>query len=321
MAVASSPMPHHVHKLPVEVVQSILGFLPDIESVANASMSCWQWQNGLRAFEAQILKKVLFREMGNLADLHPGAIEALQIPFIQDLPNLAKILSFFPNQPSAKPCPSRESLVRRARLATEIQDAIGLASVDPEKSFDLFKGPYNLKKALDITQTHQAHRKLADEYFAAQNLRCSADLAMPSSSRSNLEAALWRFESFCRIFGGQLWYRRWHKSICFATIIKAYWEGFTLLQRYWMHSAHTFLVEITETALQDNEARAMRAACVPEDFYEPCTCELCQERTREIEGAIATGLVGILAHRNDDFVPRRREHPFFLADFLKCIAP
>lgn len=312
---------HHVHNLPVEVVQNILGFLPDIESVANASMSCWQWQNGLRVFEAQILQKILFREMGNLADLHPGAIQALQIPYQRDLPSLAKILSFFPTRPVPRPCPSRESLVRRARLATEIQDAMGSTSHSPEKEFDLFHGPYTLKKALDITQTHRAHRELADEYFEAQNPRCLADLRMPVSSRLNFEAALWRFEFFCRVFGGQLWYHRWRKSICFATIIKAYWESFTLLQRYWMHSAHNFLVEITETALQDNRARAMRAACVPEDFRNPCTCELCQERTREIEGAIATGLVGILAHRNDDFVPRRREHPFFLADFLKSVAP
>lgn len=312
-------MPHHVHNLPVEIIQDILGFLPDIESVANASMSCWQWQNGLRAFEAQILEKVLFREMGDLADLPRAAIEAFQIPYIQDFTDLDKILSFLPTQPEYQYYPYRERLLLRARNSGEIQAAMGMASANPEKRFDLFEGPYNLKRALDITKTFQAHRKLADEYFVCRIRGVQADLAIQSSDRSKIETALWHFESFCRLFGGQLWYHRWSRSVSFAAIVMAYWESFTLVQELWIHSAHSFLVEITETALQDNKSRAMRAACVPKKFSEPCGCQLCQERTREIEGAIATGLVGILAHRSDDFVPRRREHPFFLAEFIKFI--
>lgn len=322
MAVPSSLMPHHhVDNLPVEVVQKILGFLPDIESVANASMSCWQWQNGFRAYESQILEKVLIRVMGDLADLHPAAIEALQIPYNQDLTDLASILSFLPTRSDDQPCPHRERLVVRARNLRGIQAAMGLAPADPEKKFDLLKGPYNLKRALDMTQTHRAHRKIVDQYLAHRPRGVSTYIVIRISARSHIETALWHFESFCRLFGGQSWYQRWGKSVTFATIIKAFWESFTPLEEVWIRSAHKFLVDITGTALQKNKARAMRPACVTASFSEPCTCQLCQARKREIEGSIAAGLVGILAHRSDDFVPRRRKHPFFMADFIEFTNP
>lgn len=315
MALPSNSKPQHVHNLPLEVVQNVLGFLPDIESVTNASMSCWRWQNALRTFEDQILQKVLCRELGDLHDLSVHAIEALQIPRNQNFTDLAKILSFMsPSQPWISN-PDRETLLCHIQVVREIKAANGLAATEddrPEqKKFDPIKGPYNLKKALEITQTCQAHRKLADEFFATQNLMFTDDSHRPT--RSQIETALWKIEAFGRLFGGQLWYERWHSSYCFYIIIEAYWESFVDEDFEWIFETHTFLVDIIQKALpggnktrpSSGAARDPRTCCQFKPFCHGCS-----------EGVIATGLVGIFAHcNNDDDMPIPVPHHFFLSGF------
>ncbi|KAJ4418570.1 hypothetical protein N0V82_005455 [Gnomoniopsis sp. IMI 355080] len=229
--------------LPVEVVQDVLGFLPDVDSVANASMSCRRWYAAFRAIETHLLEKALCRELGNLSDLHPGAIVALRIPLNQDnARDLNDLLSFMPIPTGPTPHKARDVIVKHARAAAAIHTMAGVVRAQPEADFDPIKGPFTIKRARDMVQVHKAHRRLTEMFLVPFLMGAKAIERSPGSP--DFETALWHFETFCRLFGGQLWYWRWRSSICFVWIIEAFWECHTRDEADGISEVHSFLTAL-----------------------------------------------------------------------------
>lgn len=314
--------------LPVETILNVLMSVPDLDSLVNASMSCRQWNVIVRRFESQVSKAVLSNELGGLSALPAGAIEALRIPLNSDnniATDLFKLRSFIlPKVAGPHPFADEyDALWMHARFAMEIQQAMGVSTVQSEDEFDPIRGPYSIKTAREVMQVHRAHTRLADMHFKSSDAEAPGSQPIQPTSREPFETALWHFEAFCRLFGGHRWYTRWRDSVCFKIIIHAYWQSRTRAEIESIREVHTFLSKLVSATVPGS--KVIEGVCPHGDISqcEPCRV-LAEVRHRKVdsrfertvEGAISSGLVGILERMSRNSSPCPHEHPFFLNSFL-----
>lgn len=142
---------------------------------------------------------------------------------------------------------------------------------------------------------------------------------------------LWRFETFCRVFGGSRWWKRWQNSMHFPALISAFDErgvrevlGFKLVYEFLFHSVLDKWRAVTAGTPQcrcPGGPPGRRA-------FGPRICSRCC--SRGVDGALCRGLAAVCRIVEtpvedvralktcfvweEDGLPR--EHPFFLSYFF-----
>ncbi|KAK7734754.1 hypothetical protein SLS53_007860 [Cytospora paraplurivora] len=151
----------------------------------------------------------------------------------------------------------------------------------------------------------------------------------PSSEKSmkEFENALWLFEAYCHVLGGDYWWKRWQHSVHLESFVRAFRRASGPPGR--LRTVHRFFVGVVECKLEwlawKWMAPTTQCKCRQPQLFRNCTpC-----RSRCVEGALSMGLAAVwrimeakvnnLEGLSECFVwedDLPRQHPYFLQYFL-----
>lgn len=337
-------------KLPIEILQKMFKTFPDMEAVAATAASCQYLMLIYQGHEHGILKALVERELGGeLSQLHDGAIAAVKIapnntPALRDINNFLEFI-WVSRGVGRRPDPRPTTIADIKRLMFPASPQETTETQSTKSGVDVVEDPLTLRGALELYRVLTAHRELMALFLdhEQQTFQPADGTALrqgfgggPMGER-RAASALWEFERFCRVFGGDEWWvQRWRHSLHFPHIIAACWMEWPSRNTHDLVRVHDFLRSLMRP-LWEAVTRGTSCMCrqqqqqhqhqqqqQPQGPDDGSWCDRC--RDRGLRGTLAGGLAAIAAiHRakgteelKDCFVwhdGRPREHHFFLRQF------
>lgn len=324
-----------LNTMPLEVLCLILEELSDLKSLAAAIKTSPSFHLAFKA-----------RRSGNsnfLAAMRsPEAVAALKVPFGHRLymdfeTLLGAVRSLRGQDPKDKHALYRAIHGRDPKPA-QVPSIPGTAEIRKLMGLD-----QNYAEAIDpqgwlsisgIFRTCEAHGRLIDMYKADPNTAMAHGTVLAYEherrggyewgppSLEQIEAGLWRFEHFCRLFGGVSWYHRWGPSVHMQRIIDAFCLARSKEEQLVIHDVHQFLCRLFAAKADDEAGDGTEAGDVTEAIDAIEVADAILSRQDIVVGGLAFIYDASERMKDEETSPTLSaetpaKHPFFLTRFLR----